>query len=51
MLRDAIRSRRIERLVEAKRNIASSGVPPLTMEEIQAEIEADRAERRGKTSD
>jgi hypothetical protein len=50
MLRDAIRSRRVERLIEARRNVVSSGVTPLTMEEIQAEIEADRVERRGKNS-
>lgn len=48
MLREAVRSRRIARLVEARRNIAAAGVAPLTMEEIQTEIEADRAERRGK---
>ena len=48
MLREAVRSRRIARLVEARRNVATAGVTPLTMEEIQAEIEADRAERRGK---
>jgi hypothetical protein len=48
MLREAVRSRRIARLAEARRNIAAAGIAPLTMEEIQAEIEADRAERRGK---
>ncbi len=48
MLREAVRSRRIARLVEARRNIATAGVAPLTMEEIQTEIEADRAERRRK---
>ena len=46
LLREAVRSRRIARLAEARRKIAASGVSPLTMEEIQAEIEADRAERR-----
>lgn len=50
MLREAVRSRRIARLAEARRNIAAAGVAPLTMEEIQAEIEADRAERRGKAT-
>lgn len=50
MLREAVRSRRITRLVEARRNIAAAGVAPLTMEEIQAEIDADRAERRGTTT-
>lgn len=46
MLRDAVRRRRIARLTEARERIAASGVPPLTMEEIQAEVEADRAERQ-----
>ena len=46
MLRDAVRARRIERLAEARKKIAAAGVPPLTMEEINAEIKADRAERR-----
>ncbi len=50
MLREAVRSRRIARLAEARRNIAAAGVAPLTMEEIQAEIEADRAERRGNAT-
>ena len=48
MLSEAVRSRRRARLMEARRNIAAAGVAPLTMDEIQAEIEADRAERRGK---
>jgi hypothetical protein len=46
MLREAVRARRIERLGEARKKIAAAGVPPLTMEEINAEIQADRAERR-----
>jgi Arc/MetJ family transcription regulator len=46
MLREAVRARRIEHLVEARRNIAAAGLEPLTMEEIQAEVEADRDERR-----
>ncbi len=46
LLREAVRSRRIARLAEARRRIAASGVPPLTMEEILLEIDADRAERR-----
>lgn len=50
MLREAVRQRRITRLAEARRNIAAAGVAPLTIEEIQAEIEADRAERRGKAT-
>ena len=50
LLREAVRSRRIARLAEARQRIAAAGIPPLTMEEIQAEIEADRAERRAKAS-
>lgn len=46
MLREAVRSRHISTLAEARRKIAAAGVAPMTMEEIQAEIEADRAERR-----
>lgn len=48
MLREAVRSRRIARLMEARRNVDAAGISPLTIEEIQAEIESDRAERRGK---
>ena len=50
MLREAVRHRRIARLTEARERVAAAGIPPLTMDEIQAEIEADRAERRGKNS-
>lgn len=50
MLREAVRRRRIARLTEARERVAAAGIPPLTMEEIQAEIEADRAERRSKNS-
>jgi len=50
LLREAVRNRRIAQLAEARKKIAASGLPPMTMEEIQAEIEADRAERRGKAS-
>lgn len=51
LLRDAVRNRRLARLAEARNKIASAGVPPLTMEEIEAEIETDRAERRTKHAD
>lgn len=46
MLREAVRRRRIMRLTEGRERVAAAGVPPLTMEEIQAELEADRAVRR-----
>jgi hypothetical protein len=46
LLREAVRSRRLAGLVEARKRIAAANIPPLTMEEIEAEITADRAERR-----
>lgn len=51
LLRDAVRNRRLARLAEARSKIATAGVPPLTMEEIEAEIETDRTERRAKNAD
>lgn len=50
LLREAVRKRRLARLAEARQKIAAAGVPPLSMEEIEAEIEADRAERRAKST-
>lgn len=50
LLREAVRNRRIARLAEARRKIAAAGIPPMTMEEIQAEIDAVRAERRTKNT-
>ena len=50
LLREAIRNRRLARLAEARKKVAAAGVPPLSMEEIEAEIEADRAERRAKST-
>ncbi len=47
LLREAVRNRRIAHLAEARQRVAAAGIAPLTMEEIQSEIEADRAERRG----
>jgi hypothetical protein len=46
VLRDAVRSRLVERLFGARKRIAASGLAPLTFEEVQTEIEADRTERR-----
>jgi len=48
LLREAVRARRITQLAEARKKIAAAGIAPMTMEEIQAEIDADRAERRAK---
>jgi hypothetical protein len=48
LVSEAVRKRRMEPLAEARRRIAAAGIQPLTMEEIQAEVEAERAERRGQ---
>jgi hypothetical protein len=46
LLADAVRTRRLARLAEARARIAAAGITPLSMEEIEAEIAADRAEQR-----
>jgi hypothetical protein len=50
LLREAVRNRRIAKLAEARKEISAAGIPPMTMEEIQAEIDADRTERRSKAA-
>jgi hypothetical protein len=50
MLREAVRSQRLAGLAEARKRIAAANIPPLTMEEIEAEISADRSERRSTAS-
>lgn len=50
LLREAVRNRRLAHLAEARQRVAAAGVEPLTMEEIQSEIEADRAARRESTA-
>ena len=47
LLRDAMRERRIERLFSTMDKLAQLQ-PPLTEDEIAAEIEAARAERRAR---
>jgi hypothetical protein len=46
LLRAAIRERRIQRMFAAMDALAEAKLPPLTMEEIQAEVERVRAEQR-----
>lgn len=46
MVREALRNRRIDDLVAARDKLASDPLPPMTTEEIQAEIAAYRAEQR-----
>jgi hypothetical protein len=46
MVREALRARRVEGLVQARDALTANPLPPLTPEEIQAEIDAYRAEVR-----
>ncbi|HJX17544.1 MAG TPA: hypothetical protein VJ437_05035 [Acidiferrobacterales bacterium] len=46
MLREALRARRVDKLAAAREVLAANLLPPMTPEEIQAEIDAYRAEVR-----
>lgn len=46
MLREALRAKRVEKLAAAREVLAANPPPPMTPEEIQAEIDAYRAEVR-----
>ena len=46
LLADAVRTKRLARLAEARARIAAAGIEPLSREDIEAEIAADRAEQR-----
>jgi hypothetical protein len=46
MLREALLAKRVEGLVEARDVLAANPLPPMTSEEIQADIDAYRAEVR-----
>lgn len=46
LLRAALRNERIERMAEARAQLAAHPLPSMTPEEIQAEIDAYRAETR-----
>jgi len=46
MVREALLARRVESLAQARQVLAANPVPPMTPEEIQAEIDAYRADVR-----
>jgi hypothetical protein len=46
MVRQALLARRVEKLTEARQVLAGAPLPPMTAEEIQAEIDAYRSEAR-----
>lgn len=46
LLREAVRNRRIAQLAEARTRVAAAGIPPMSLDEIQSEVDAYRAEHR-----
>lgn len=50
LLREAMRARRVDRLFETMGRLRSQS-PPLTEEDVQAEIQAARAARRARNAD
>ncbi|MDP1984144.1 MAG: hypothetical protein U1A72_04185 [Sulfuritalea sp.] len=50
MLREAVRNRRIAQLALARQRVAEAGIPPMSLDEIQEEVDADRAGRRNKSA-
>jgi hypothetical protein len=50
LLREAMRARRADRLFETMSRLRSQD-PPLTEEDVQAEIQAARAARRARNAD
>lgn len=50
LLREAVRSRRLAKLELARQRVAEAGIEPLSLEEIQEEVDAVRAERRRRAA-
>lgn len=48
MLRERLKKRSIDELFDAADRLAAVDLPPMTEEEVQAEVDAVRAERRAK---
>ena len=48
LLREAVRSRRIAQLAQTRQRVAEAGIEPMSLDEIQEEVDAVRAQRRSK---
>ncbi len=48
LLREAVRFRAADELFSAMDKLADANIPPMTMEEIQVEVDAVRAERQAR---
>ena len=46
LLREAVRAQSVNELFEAADRMAATDIPPMTMQEIQAEVDAVRQARR-----
>ena len=46
LLREAVRAQSVNELFEAADRMAATDIPPMTMQEIQAEVDAVRKARR-----
>ena len=50
MLREAVRSRRIAQLAIARSKVAEAGIAPLSLEDIQTEVDTVRVETNQKAA-
>ena len=50
LLNDALRRKAVDELFDKMDELADANFPPMTMEEIQAEVDAVRAERRKRAA-
>jgi hypothetical protein len=50
LLREAVRNRRIAQLATARQRVAEAGIAPMSLEEIQEEVDAYRVERRNQAA-
>lgn len=48
LLEEAMRREAGRKLLEVARRVQAANIPPMTMDEIQAEVDAVRAERRAR---
>jgi hypothetical protein len=48
LLEEAVRRRAIDEYFEAADRLAAADLPPMSLEEIQAEVDAVRTERKGQ---
>jgi len=50
LLREAVRSRRLAQLTLVRQRVAEAGIEPMSLDEIQAEVDVARAGRRAKAA-